>query len=416
MSIEENTINSEIINSEENESNPMNYKVIVDLINEMEDQYKTLKSLGEETIHAAYDLKPETLIDIIPITENDIKEMSKEDATKFLKAHKYNININDEHDPLEVMDAVKETSLNILSAKIEADNIRKDSKEVLEEYFNYASSSKAKEIRIQRLNTLKEAVEKESDEGKKRKMMREINAMEASQTLSFIFERFNSIGSKEIKSIKNAFFDSKLGKEIVDRYKKKIIKFGFDHKLYRYFLNLEENFLEEEYHCFNNLFLFIFMRAVVHYDPYNKTDKLYVQAMVTSMTNLIYHRFDSTTSEDNFISIIRKVVSYFDEYREYFKENNETAPDHPTRIESDNRYNKERRELLINKMNEMKITDYDPNASADELQQYLNDSLEKMIKEQLPEKKEENDENDVDDSVTDDAFDKHENLVIDNVE
>lgn len=387
-------INSEVI-SEETESkevvssNPMDYKAVIDMLNEMDEQYKMLKNISVQSIHTAYDLKPEILTDIIPITKEDIDLMSEEEMISFIKAHKYNPDIENTVAPREIMHSVKDTSMNVLTAKIETDNIHENSKEVLNEYFEYATSKKAVENRLKRVETLKAAVENETDPLKKKIMTRQLNTIESANTLSFLFKRFENIGKKEVDSIKKAFFDDKLGHTIIERYRYKIIKFGFDAKLHTYFLNLEENFLGEEYYCFNNLFLFIFMRMVVHMSPYEKSDKLYVQSLISSMSNLVYHRFDSYINEEGFINIIKRVISYFEDYREYFTENNTTSPIHPKRIEADKVYDAKRREALITKMDELKITGYDVNASCDDLQKYLNDSLDNMIKAQIPPKPEE---------------------------
>jgi hypothetical protein len=124
------------------------------------------------------------------------------------------------------------------------------------------------------------------------------------------------------------------------------------------------------------------MRFVAHADAYNKQDVMFVQSLTSSMANLIYHRFDSTVNEKNFLEIIKKVLDNFIDYYDYFIENNSTQPTHPLRIQADNKRNAERREALIKKMNELKITGYDENATADELQTYMNEALDTMIKEQ----------------------------------
>ena len=259
---------------------------------------------------------------------------------------------------------------------------------MMKDYFNYLSSPMAQEKRANRLKALKEAVEKTDDEDKKKSMMRMITTMEEAQNLSFLFTRFDTLGDKEIKSIVDSFFDRRRGAIVVDRFKLKIKKFGFDSLLYRYFFNLEENFLDEQYHAFNNLFLFIYMRFVSHADPYNKKDVMFVQSLTSSLANLVYHKFNSISNEDDFKNIIQKVVDKFMKYHDKFESDNSTHPTHPVRVEIDNKKQQERRKALIAKMEELKITGYDENASADELQEYLNTELEKMINNQIEAKKE----------------------------
>ena len=118
------------------------------------------------------------------------------------------------------------------------------------------------------------------------------------------------LGKKEIDSIKVAYFDKSKGSYIIDKYKAKIKHFGFEEKLFHYFFNIEENFLEEEYHVYNNLFLFIYMRMVAYSDPYDKTEKMYIQSLTSNLANLIYHRFDSTENEKNFLEIIKRVLNH----------------------------------------------------------------------------------------------------------
>lgn len=367
-------------------TNPTDYKLIVDMMKEMDEQYKFLKQMGEDTIRTAYNLKPDVLIAVIPLTDEDIEKMSDEEISEFVSQYILNPNESTSDNLQEMMKEIKKTSMSIFSAKAEAEEIRKESETILNDYFNYLSSPKIQEHRLKRLAVMKEEAEKTNDADKKREMLRMINTMEASYTLSFLFTRFDTLGKKEVKSIMDSFFDEQKGKNIIERYKKRISKFGFATDLYKYFFNIEENFLGEEYFPFNNLFLFIFMRTVVHSDPYSKTDKMYIQSLVSSLANLIYHKFDSTTNEQNFIAIVKKVVDNFVEYKDYFVKNNTTAPNHPKRIEADNNMNQARREALMKKMDELKITGYDENASADDLQTYMNAELDRMVHEQMKEK------------------------------
>ena len=291
-----------------------------------------------------------------------------------------------------MMSQLKDTSLQLLTSKKDIDEIKSESSNMMKDYFNYLSSPAIQEKRERQLAALKDAVEKTDDEVKKASMIRMIHTMEDAYSFAFLFERFNTFGDKEIKSIVGSFFDTRKGALVVNRFKSKIKKFGFDSMLYRYFFNLEENFLDEQYHVFNNLFLFIYMRFVSHADPYNKKDVMFVQSVTSALANLVYHKFNSIESEDKFKEIILRVVDKFMEYHDKFEKDNTTHPNHPTRIEIDNKKQKERRESLIAKMNELNITGYDENASADELQEYLNNSLDSMINSQIEANKEDEDQ------------------------
>ena len=367
------------------------YKFIIDMIKEMEEQYKLLKDVALSQAEVRFNLTKDVYTGIIPITEDDIKTMTGSEMKEFLSKYlieDQQLPANNDDEVRNIMTELKTMSLQLLSSKKDIDDIKKESNNMMKDYFNYLSSPMAQEKRANRLKALKEAVEKTDDEDKKKSMMRMITTMEEAQNLSFLFTRFDTLGDKEIKSIVDSFFDRRRGAIVVDRFKLKIKKFGFDSLLYRYFFNLEENFLDEQYHAFNNLFLFIYMRFVSHADPYNKKDVMFVQSLTSSLANLVYHKFNSISNEDDFKNIIQKVVDKFMKYHDKFESDNSTHPTHPVRIEIDNKKQQERRKALIAKMEELKITGYDENASADELQEYLNTELEKMINNQIEAKKE----------------------------
>ena len=73
----------------------------------------------------------------------------------------------------------------------------------------------------------------------------------------------------------------------------------------------------------------------------------------------------------------------FIEYKDYFNENNTTNPNHPLRIEAEKRHEVRRRETLLKGMKDFKIEGYDPNWSNDKLQEYFNEKIEEMTKEQI---------------------------------
>ena len=397
MTAEKNNVN-ELINEvseketlkNENESmEKIDYRFFVDMIKEMEGQYKLLKDIAISQAEMQFNLTKEVYTGIIPIKKEDIDSMDINDIKDFMSKYlieDQKLPFNNDDEIRDAMKQLKDSSLQMLSAKADIDDIKKDSSNMLKDYVNYLSTPIAQEKRAKRLQALKDSVNKTDDADKKKEMIRMINIMEEAQSLSFLFNRFNSLGKKEVKSIVDSFFDKRRGAIVVNRFKSKIVKFGFDHMLYRYFFNLEENFLDEKYRVFNNLFLFIYMRMVACSDPYSKKDTIYVQSLTSSMANLIYHRFDSTVNEENFKNIIKKVDDNFLEYYDLFNTENATHPDHPIRLEADNKRNAERRKAIIAKMEELKITGYDENASADDLQTYLNENLDKMINEQIKKK------------------------------
>ena len=393
--VEEKT-SEEVVSEEEtsNEPSPSDYKIIVSMVREMEDQYAAVEESLHNAMKSKYRLNPDVLDMILPYELESIKDLDVEEMRDFLtKNCIYRDDRTYTHksksELVKIMTTIKEASLSLLTTKMEADNIRKESSEVLQEYFNYMSSDKVKKSREKRLEAMKKAVELESDSYKKTKMNEMIKAMEESMNYSFLQKRFEKFGDREIKNIKEGFFDDKKGKYVMDRYKEKIRRYGFNPEIYKYFFNIEENFLAKKYSPYNNLFLFIYMRMVAYADINSKTDNLLVHSITGALANLIYHKFNSTETEKYFLQVVSEVLDRFENDRDYFIENNTSYEEHPVRKEAELKHEEKRRKHLIRKMDELQIKGYDPEASADELLEYFNKENELLIKKQLNRDKDE---------------------------
>ena len=386
--VEESTNTAE---PEASSFNPKDYSIIRDMLKEMEDWNKTLKDETHNILKNNYGLTNFAMLAIIPYTDEKIEKMSLEDIKTFMENNKdYSVDnipeINTVEDGINIMKEIKELQMNLYSAEQETEKLKAQSQDILNEYFEYLSSPEVVEARKNRLNKMKELAEMETDEVKKANMKRMISSMEQADNMEFIFTRFYNDAVKESDSVLVAFFDDRRGSYVIDRYKKKVSKFGFDPKLYKYFFNIEENFLDEKYHPFNNLFLFYYMRFIAYADPYDKTDKLFVQSVTSALANMIYHRFNSKTEEQKFIHVIEKFEDYFMDKYDYFMENNTSRPGHPVREQASAKYEADQKYRLIAKMNELGITGYDASVSAKELQEYFNTKMEEMLEAQRKEK------------------------------
>ena len=388
-------IKNEVVENETTEEKvsmtPNDYSVIRDMIKEMESWNKMLQDETHSILKNSYGLTNFAIVGIIPFTDEKIESMTMDDIKNFIEKYRdHNVDNLPEletiEDGIKFMKEVKELQMNLYSADQETNKLKEESKDILNEYLNYLSSPEVVEARRNRLNNMKALAEAETDVVKKARLMDMINSMEQTDTMEFIFKRFNDDVVKESKSVLEAFFDERRGSYVIDRYKKKINKFGFEADLYKYFFNIEENFLPEKYHAFNNLFLFYYMRFIAYADPYNKTDKLFVQTLTSSLANTIYHKFNSTIEEQKFLNIIERFEEYFIDKYDYFMENNTTRPGHPVREQANAKYEADRKARLIAKMNEMNITGYDENMTSRELQEYFNNTIEKMLDEQKQEK------------------------------
>lgn len=381
------------------------YKQVIDMIREMDEQYRTMLSIVKTNIEGNFNLDISILDDILPITLDDIKEKPLEELKSFLTTYgseentenlidTYNSNISSEDVKIgeyvanddavrKIMKEIKTASLSLLKTKDACDEIRKEADDILNEYYNYISSPKAKALQLKQLETMKKQAELEEDPIKKKEIITKIEIVESAKSLSFISERFEKLGKAEIRAVKEAFFDDKKGSYIIRKYENKIHNFGFDSKQYKHFFNLEENFLPDSYYPFNNLFLFVYMRFAAYADFNKKSDRMFVQSITEAIANLIYHKNVNNEEEAYLISIIKKVDDLFIEYKDYFNENNTTNPNHPLRIEAEKRHEVRRRETLLKGMKDFKIEGYDPNWSNDKLQEYFNEKIEEMTKEQI---------------------------------
>ena len=366
---------------------PQDYSIIRDMIKEMDEWNKMLKDETHSILKNTYGLTNFAVVGIIPYTDEKIESMTLEEIKTFIENHKdQSVNhipeIESLEDGIKVMKEIKELQMNLYSAEQESAKLKGQSQDILNDYFEYLSSPEVVEARRRRLEKMKELAEAETDEYQKYKMVNMIKSMEQADSMDFIFKRFYEDATRESRLVVECFFDEKRGSYIIDRYKRKVAKFGFDENLYKYFFNLEENFLSEKYHAFNNLFLFYYMRFIGYADPYDKTDKLFVQSITSAIANMVYHKFNSKTEEQKFIHIIEKFEDYFMDRYDYFIENNTTRPGHPVRLQASAKYEADQKSRLVAKMDELGITGYSESMTAKEMYEFFNAKMDEMLEEQ----------------------------------
>lgn len=423
----ENQVKEEVItdnNSTEEKKEvitPDDYKLIRDMVKDMDEWNETLNKYAINSLHYDYGLSTDIFVTIGMISEEKIKEMTLDEIKEFFKKNAdpqyvHNVpEINTLEEGIKYMLEVKEIQTNKFNTDMDAKQLKADSESITNDYLNFLSSDKVTEARHKRLLQMKEISEKETDIVKKKQMEKLIKATESMDNFDFVFDRFEkSASEKELRITFEQFFDSRRSNYIMERFQRRIAKFGFEHPIYRYFINLEENFLEEKYHPFNNLFLFYYMRYVAYADPYDKTQSGFVKVFTSTIANLIYHKFPSNDSERKFLDIVRKFDDMFMDKYDYFVENNTTHPNHPIRIERSQKAETDRKSGIIAKMDELGITGYDSNQTSDELAKYMKDELDRIIAENTKrkEKKTDGEEKDVD--VSDNDTVSNDDSVVEN--
>ena len=402
--------------------NHNDFKSIMEMIKSMDEQLKYLKDMSEGLVRNNYGLKTSVLEDIIKYDKKDIETMDRDTMVEFLSKY-----VNDENtltdlealsddEVREEMMEVKNSSLVLLSAKSGADKLKEESNTIFTEYMNYVTSDKAKEIKKKNLENLKQSLELEKDTYKKKEMEEMIRVMESSMNYDFLYDRFKQLGDKEVQNIKEGFFNDRRGSYIMERFYKKMKMFGFKQDLYTYFLNIEETFLDEKYHPFNNLFLYIYARMIAYSDPYNKKDVMFVNAINSGLASLIYHKFESTEQELNFKGIIMGIDDYFMDDREFFEKNNTTYEKHPERIEYEAGKEDALKKFYIEKLHSLDVTDFDESLPSKELKAIFEEKYNTLVDTQVAEyDKEQKDKEESSDNSTDDVVDEVEETPVEEV-
>lgn len=348
----------------------MTMKELIQMVNDADEQLHIMEELTTKmvndtgyTFDIVYDLHkfskeqigeftPEVLMSIyrkFTMKKNDIP-LSYDEKVAAIKT-----------DLLHLWDSA-DAYFNMITAKNEID---KELQNAISDYNSYLSSDEMKKREEEQLKELQEKAELEEDPIKKAAYKKKLDIIESSRTFDFIYERMESLQSKEIDNIITAFFDKRRSNYIIDRYSKRIKKLGLNSEIYKNLLDIESLFLDEEYYPFNNLFLFIMLRFIAYADVYSDKDSLYCQSILVNVSKLKYHKFESDSDKQLMIALIRKVDDYFMDYKDIFIEKNITNPLSEYRINSE----KERTEKSIQNLKEFMFEyelEYDENLSFNE--------------------------------------------------
>ncbi len=252
----------------------------------------------------------------------------------------------------------------------EKNNLDKEIRDITNKSYDASTSSKA---RLEKVESLEKQLDTETDPDKKAKIQKMLNTVRKTEDLSFLTERIVKIGDNEVRNIINTFFHPKRSSLIMDKFRIRIKRLGYDENTYKMFFNIEEMFLPEEYYPMNNMFLFMAMRFISYADTNNKDDALFCSSLLIKMYNLVYHRFSTPDEEKEFIEQIKKVDDYFAPYTETLVEKNVTSPNHPARQEAHRENEARLRESLCNAIvaHGEKLTDEVVKMDIKELKEYL---------------------------------------------
>lgn len=220
----------------------------------------------------------------------------------------------------------------MISSEEDLEELEDEANGEIKSYTDYICSEAYDKHRMQNIEMWKSMIERETNPAKIAKLKKSIYIVENRYTLAFMFERLHNekTASKEHQAILDSFFNNARSNYMMEKFADKCEQFGFSHDLYRYLLDIEERYLEEKYHVFNNFFLFSAMRFIGHC---GSEEINMAKEVVQCMLNLIYNRFYSEEVKETFLNTIRSFLDEFMDDTEIFNEKNILHPGHPYRIQ-----------------------------------------------------------------------------------
>lgn len=366
----------------ENKKNPT-YRELLETLKEMNESAEMFKSLVYNDLEGdGFDIKitedfvshvPKSYIEVA--SEEELEQIlyelgiKDEKAIRNLCKQKYtvlklaenpdneNIDIDAEFDDkiyserrhallMEIMLTVIDNINEVKDTFDEVESIKKQADEQMEEYIKYITSDEYDAKQKDRIEQLMKKAEESKNPEEKRRCLAIVKSLKDAKDFKFLQYRIDKLGEPEIRKIEDMFFNNSGSSHLMERFRNKIKKLGYDEKIYLSFLNLEEKFLEEKYHVYNNLFLFHVVRYIVHVDTYSKDQRLFATTIITNLGNLVYNRFTSDTLRTKFLNVIRDFLDRFSGSYERFDKYNVLHPNHPTRIEKQNKRTQEVKDMI----------------------------------------------------------------------
>ena len=335
------------------ESDGFNIKLIESFVNSVKKEYIEIASEEDlEKIIYELGIKDEEKIKllckekytVLKIKENpDVEDIDIKVDDEFTEE----VYVKNRHQLLtEVILGIIDNIKEVKTTFDEVEDIKKQADEQMEEYIKYVTSEEYETKQKDRIDQLKRKAEDSKNPEEKKRCLNLIKALEDSKSFTFLHYRIDKLGDIELKKIEDSFFSNSGSSYLMKRFRDKIVKLGYDEKIYLSFFNIEEKYLEEKYHVFNNLFLFHIIRYIAHIDTSSKDDRLFAATIITNLGNLVYNRFTSNTIRNKFLDVVRNFLDRFTSRYDIFEEKNVLHPNHPTRIEKSNKRTEEVKQMI----------------------------------------------------------------------
>ena len=334
---EETPVENSEVKSEENLTSENNTDSVEKTAEEIQEEEEEIIRRKNNLVLSLVKSKLETSFDEVKsgiITENYPKndEIDKETEKEHI--------IDAFSDMLDLIST--ERSFDLVKSEMDTESSKLVDYLNSEEYYN-EKMDKNKERK-------KELAELEKVQGRERNVrkIRELRQMIAVIDGQWDFSFMKENKKVTVENTVEVFFDGERSGYVVKRYYDKCAQINLNADVFRYFMNIEENNLEEKYHPFNNLFLFHCIRYMAYLDTtYND---IQFRTIVGSLTKLIYDSFPNNECKETFLNTIRTYLDKFIDagYTDYFIEHNISYPKHPERIKKDKMREESAREYYYN--------------------------------------------------------------------
>lgn len=295
------------------------------LINDVRDTFNTECTLSS--------VKPEIYEKLSNLSKEEFDKLNDVDLEKIYLEFKDStvageLSFDELKDKLA---AIHESAIDLKDINKQATDLENEVNVEIKKYTEYVLSPEYAQKQAEKIAELEKRLKETDDENERKSITDVLAIIISSRTLDFLFTRFKKYDEKETKNIVDAFFDKDKSTYILKRYKDTASKLNLDQNIYARFVNLEERYLPEQYHAFNNLFVFITIRMIAYTDTKSKSETAYVGAILQQLTKLFYNKF-TDEGKEKFITTVENVLNYFIDYVEKFKKGNESYKEHPYRI------------------------------------------------------------------------------------
>lgn len=288
----------------------------------------------------------------------------------------------------------KTTSNSVIRSRKDYEDIQKSIADYTEEAWKSRNSKEAFDKKVAQIDEMKKVLDTmDPDDLEYRRTKRDLEAQECAISMDFIMERVAKLTEKETSRVLEQFFSDKNGSYCMERCAARIKRFHITNpKWYYQYFNLEDHFLPEEYHPFNNLFLFAVMRFISYADPYDKRDQLFVHTMLNNLNGLVHHLFEDKEMEQRVILVIKSYDMFYMKYLEKFKAENTTWSGHPMRLEASAKEEADRKNAIIEQLTRFGIPIPEKEMTSKELFEYKEKEIDKLIEKNQEGTKEPSDE------------------------